>query len=88
MSLLSHLHSLRYPPLKDRRIATVRATSGDREHNQSSRLGLAWMRTRFHHFLTFNFRVGEMTQWLRALTAFSEEWGSIPSTHMVEHQGL
>lgn len=28
------------------------------------------------------FKVGEMAHRLRALTAFAEDWGSIPSTHM------
>jgi hypothetical protein len=31
---------------------------------------------------------GEMTQWLRALTAFPEDLGSIPSTHMAAHNCL
>ena len=31
---------------------------------------------------------GEMAQWLRALTALSEDPGSIPSTHMAAHNCL
>jgi len=32
--------------------------------------------------------VGEMAQWLRALTAFPEVLSSIPSNHMVAHNHL
>jgi hypothetical protein len=31
---------------------------------------------------------GEMTQWIRALTALSEDLGLIPSTHMVVQQSV
>jgi hypothetical protein len=31
---------------------------------------------------------GELTQWLRALTALSEILGSIPRNHMVAHNHL
>jgi hypothetical protein len=33
-------------------------------------------------------RVGEMSQWLRALTALPEVLSSIPSNHMVAHNYL
>ena len=33
-------------------------------------------------------RAGEMAQWLRALTALPEVPSSIPSNHMVAHNGL
>ena len=31
---------------------------------------------------------GEMAQWLRARIALPEDLGSVPSTHMVAHNGL
>jgi hypothetical protein len=33
-------------------------------------------------------RAGEMDQWLRALPAFAENWGSVPNTHMTAHNYL
>ena len=39
-------------------------------------------------FLGKNSRAGEMTQWLRALTALPEVLSSIPSNHKVTHNYL
>jgi hypothetical protein len=36
----------------------------------------------------YNFRAGEMAQWLRALTALPKILSSIPSNHMVAHNHL
>jgi hypothetical protein len=38
--------------------------------------------------LKMQFGVGEMAQWLKALTALPEVLSSIPSTHMVTHNYL
>jgi hypothetical protein len=33
-------------------------------------------------------RAGEMAQWLRALAALPEDWGSIPSNHKAAYKHL
>ena len=41
----------------------------------------------FFLFIIFK-RAREMVPWLRALAALTEDWGSIPSTHMAAHNCL
>ena len=31
---------------------------------------------------------GDLTQWLRGRVVIAEDWGSVPSTHMVNHNHL
>jgi hypothetical protein len=38
--------------------------------------------------VTHEITVGEMAQWVRALTALPKVLGSIPSNHMVAHNHL
>jgi hypothetical protein len=55
-----------------------------KEKNSKERSFLSF----FLSFLKFFLGVGEMAQWLRALTALPEVLSSISSNHMVAHNHL